>query len=150
MNYRFKATERTTSVCRKGRNAFVFAINGIMSNSTKPCVLVKLYKSVVLLTFLYGCEIWNNLKSVDLANSNTFQHFIVKSIQKLRTYTRFDICESLLGIHPISSYIDTRKLLFLQKLCSLTKKILMTRKHFGFNPDIIGILYHYELSDYLV
>jgi hypothetical protein len=25
-----------------------------------------------------------------------------------------------------------------------------SRKHFGFVPDIIGILYHYELSDYLV
>jgi hypothetical protein len=25
-----------------------------------------------------------------------------------------------------------------------------SRKHFGFIPDIIGILYHYELSDYLV
>ena len=25
-----------------------------------------------------------------------------------------------------------------------------SRKHFGFIPDIIGILYHYELIDYLV
>jgi hypothetical protein len=25
-----------------------------------------------------------------------------------------------------------------------------SRKHFGFIPNIIGILYHYELSDYLV
>ena len=49
MNSRFKATERITNACRKGRNAFL-AINGIMSNSTKPCVLVKLYKSVVLPT----------------------------------------------------------------------------------------------------
>jgi hypothetical protein len=54
---------------------------------------------------------------------------------------------------------------FSHKLCSLddnflTKRIFMTRlfsyfvdnsrKHFGFVPDIIGILYHYELSDYLV
>jgi hypothetical protein len=75
------------------------------------------------------------------------------------------LCQSLLGIHPILSYIDTIKLLFLQKLCSLddnfiTKRIFTTRlfsyfadnsrKHFGFIPDIIGILYHYELSDYLV
>jgi hypothetical protein len=164
MNSRFKATERTTNACRKGRNAF-FAINGIMSNSTKPCVLVKLYKSVVLPTVLYGYEMWNNLKSIDFTNLNRFQHFIVKRIQNLRTCTRSDMCQSLLGIHPISSYIDTRKLLFLQKLCSLddnflTKRIFMTRlfsyfadnsrKHFGFIPDIIEILYHYELSDYLV
>jgi hypothetical protein len=90
---------------------------------------------------------------------------IVKRIQNLKPRTRSDMCQSLLGIHPILSYIDTRKLLFLQKLCSLddnfiTKRIFMTwlfsyfadnsRKHFGFIPDIIGILYHYELSDYLV
>jgi hypothetical protein len=34
---RLKATERKTNACRKGRNVF-FAINGIMSNSTKPSV----------------------------------------------------------------------------------------------------------------
>jgi hypothetical protein len=73
------------------------------------------------------------------------------------------MCQSLLGNHPISSYIDTRKLLCLQKLCSLddnflAKRIFMlfsyfadnSRKHFGFIPDIFEILYHYELSDYLV
>ena len=164
MNSRFKATERTTNACRKGRNAF-FVINSIMSNSTKPCVLVKLYKSVVLPTVLYGCEMWDNLKSVDLTNLNRFQHFIVKRIQNSRTCTRSDMCQSLVGIHPISSYIDTRKLLFLQKLCSLDDNFLMksmfmtrlfsyfadnSRKQFGFIPDIIEILYHYELSDYLV
>ena len=108
---------------------------------------------------------WNHFKSVDLANRNTFQHFIIKGIQNLRPRTRSDMCQSLLGIHPILSYIDIRKLLFLQKLCSLddnfiTKRIFTTRlfsyfadnsrKHFGFIPDIIRILYHYELSDYLV
>jgi hypothetical protein len=51
MNSRLKATERKTNACRKGRNAF----NGIMSNSTNPCVLVKLYKAVDLPTVLYGC-----------------------------------------------------------------------------------------------
>ena len=135
-----------------------------MSNSTKPCVLVKLYKSVVLPT-VDGCEMWNNLKSVDLTNLNRFQHFIVKRIQNLRTCTRSDMCQSLLGILPISSFIDIRKLLFLQILCSLddnflAKRIFMARlfsyfpdnswKQFGFIPDIIEILYHYELSDYLV
>ena len=108
---------------------------------------------------------WNHFKSVHLTKLNTFQHFIVKRIQNLKLRTRSDMCQSLLRIHPILSYIDTSKLLFLQKLCSLddnfiTKRIFMTwlfsyfadnsRKHFGFIPDIIGILYHYELSDYLV
>ena len=108
---------------------------------------------------------WNHIKSVDLTYLNTFQHFIVKRIQNLRSRTRSDMCQSLLGIHPSLSYSDTRKLLFLQKLYSLddnfiTKRIFTTRlfsyfadnsrKHFEFIPDIIGILYHHELSDYLV
>jgi hypothetical protein len=102
MNSCFKATERTTNACRKVRNVF-FAINGIMSNSTKPCVLVTFYKSVVLPTVLYGCEMWNNLKSVDLTNLNTFQHFIVKRIQNLRPRTRSDIVKGYLEsilFHP--------------------------------------------------
>jgi hypothetical protein len=52
MNSRFKGTERTTNACRKVRNVF-FAING---NSTKPCVLVTFYKSVVLPTVLYAVK----------------------------------------------------------------------------------------------
>ena len=161
----FKLNGRSLMLVEKVEMPFL-PLMVIMSISIKTCVLVKLYKYVVLPIVLYGCEMWNNLKSVDvLTNLNRFQHFIVKRIQNLRTCTRSDMCQSLLGIHPISSYIDTRKFLFLQKLCSLddnflTKRIFMTRlfsyfadnsrKHFGFIPDIIEILYHYELSDYLV
>ena len=92
---------------------------------------------------------WNHFKSVDLKNLNTFQHFIVKRIQNIKPRTRSDMCQSLIGIHPILSYIDTRKLLFLQKLCSLddiflAKRIFMTmlfwyfannsRKHWNLIP----------------
>jgi hypothetical protein len=133
-------------------------------HTTKPCLVVKLYKSVVLPTVLYGCEMWDNLKSVDLTNLNRFQHFIVKRIQNSRTCTRSDMCQSLVGIHPISSYIDTRKLLFLQKLCSLDDNFLMksifmtrlfsyfadnSRKQFGFIPDIIEILYQKAFRPFL-
>ena len=126
MNSRFKATEQITNACRKGRNAF-FAINGIMSNSTKPCVLVKLYKSVVLPTCFI--RLWNMKQSKinSPTTFTTFQHFIVKKIQNLRTCTWSDMCQSLLRIYPISSYIDTRKLLFLQKLCSLHDSFLTKR-----------------------
>ena len=60
----------------------------------------QLYKSVVLPTVLYGCEMQNNLKSLDLTKLNIFQHFIVRRIQSLRTCTRSDMWQSLLGIHP--------------------------------------------------
>ena len=133
MNSRFKATERITNAYRKGRNAF-FAINGIMSNSTKPCVLVKLYKSVVLPTYII--RLWNVIQS-KINRPTTFQHFIVKRIQNLRTCTWSDMCQSLLRIYPISSYIDTRKLLFLQKLCSLHDSFLIKRKKCW---NVVGLL----------
>jgi hypothetical protein len=99
------------------------------------------------------------LPLIPLMGKRTFQTFLQVLV------VRSVALKSLIVIHPILSYIDTRQLLFLQKLCSLddnflTKRIFMTwlfsyfadnsRKHFGFVPDIIGILYHYELSDYLV
>jgi hypothetical protein len=83
-------------------------------------------------------------KTTDLYNLTNTNGFFINTINGKKA---FRPCQSLLGIHPILSYIDTRKLLFLQKLCSLddnfiTKRIFMTwlfsyfagnsRKHFGF------------------
>ena len=39
---------------------------------------------------------------------------------------------------------------FYNKMLKCSRSTENSRKHFGFIPDIIGILYHYELSDYLV
>ena len=74
------------------------------------------------------------------------------------------MCQSLTGIDIIISFIDKRKLKFLQKLCCLednflTKKLFLVRLfsyfidteriHYGFIPDIINILYRYNLHQYL-
>ena len=162
LHARFKLNDRITNRCRKGRNSY-FAMNPTQSIS--PHVLLKWYKLVVLPTVLYGCELWNNMKSCDISKLNRFQHFIAKHVQNLQTQTRSDMCESLLGLYPIMTYIDIRKLFFLQKLCSLgvdclTNQIFLTRlfsyfndchrKQFGFIPDIINILYKYELHGYLI
>ena len=74
------------------------------------------------------------------------------------------MCQSLLGLHPIISEIDKKKLYFLQKLCTfddvyISKKIFITRlfsffidtnrvQH-GFIPDIVSVLYKYQLHDYM-
>lgn len=112
---------------------------------------MNLYKKVVLPSTLYGCEIWNELKSQDYQLLNKFQHFIVKDIQGLKTSTRSDMCESLVGLRPITSEIDKKKLLFFEKLCNfshdiLVKKIFLFRlftylndkqdKSFGYVKDI--------------
>lgn len=164
LNSKFRSTERTSNACRKGKNSY-FALNGVCDKSTHPCVLLKLFKSIVLPTVLYGCEMWTSLKSNDIAALNRFQHFIVKRILDLKTSTRSDMCQSILGLHTITSSIETKKLYFLQKLCSLddnflTKKIFLVRlftyfidnerNHHGFIPDIMNILYKYSLNSYML
>lgn len=77
---------------------------------------------------------------------------------------RYDISESLFNVLPITSEIDTRKLLFFERLCrldcnTLPKKCFLTRlmsflleisnKQKGFIPDIISILQLYNLMYYL-
>lgn len=159
----FKSGERTTESCNKGRKAY-FAIRNDLSHNTNPLTLVGLYQKIVLPTVLYGCELWNNLKQTDLQVLNKFQHFVIKDIQGLKISTRSDMCESMLGLHPIVSEIDKRKLAFFGKLCKLdinclTKNIFLLRlcdflqdgnKPFsGFLKDIYEILAKYNLLQYL-
>ena len=76
------------------------------------------------------------------------------------------MCQSLVGLHPIISVIEKRKLHFLLKLgCTLddsflTKRIFLfqlfsymidnDRIHYGFIPDIFDILIKYHLHNYLL
>lgn len=160
---RFKTIDRTTDSCNKGRKAY-FAIRNDLSHNTNPLTLVKLYRKIVLPTVLYGCELWNNLKQTDFQILNKFQHFVTKDIQGMKISTRSDMCESMIGLHPIISEIDKRKLVFFGKLCkldtnSLSKNIFLFRlydllqgdiKQFsGFLKDIYEILIKYNLLQYL-
>ena len=123
LDSKFRSRNRTINSCRKGRSS-CFALKGINCKSTSPLVLIRLYKSIVLPTMLYGCEMWSNLKTADYATLNLSQHFILKYILKLKTSTRSDMCQSLVGLHPIASVIEKRKLYFLQKLCTLDDKYI--------------------------
>jgi hypothetical protein len=81
---------------------------------------------------IYGSEIWNNLKNQDISNLNRFKHFIVKHIQRFKISTRSDICESRVGLRPIITEIDKRKLLFLGKTIHYTMdSIYMTKQIFS-------------------
>jgi hypothetical protein len=62
---KFNSTERTTISCNKGRKSY-FSIRNDLSCNTNPITLLSLYRKVVLPSLLYGCEIWNNLKTSDL------------------------------------------------------------------------------------
>lgn len=163
INSKCSLSERIKSVCRKGRNSF-YALTDIGSPYLNPLTLASLYKSVVLPSVLYGCELWNNPTAADCQRLQVFQHSLCKSAQNLPSRTRSDICESLLNILPISTEIDTRKLLFFGRPCrmsyqTLPKQIFLVRlfsyfeglgkSQCGFIPDVINLMNTYDLLTYL-
>ena len=81
---KLSAFSRTTNACRNGRNIY-FTITNIRDDNTSPLGLVKLYKSVVIPSVLYRCEVWNNLKNKDLLLLNKLQHFVAKHAHKFST-----------------------------------------------------------------
>ena len=124
--------------------------------------MVHLYRTIVLPSVLYGCEIWGHINNTDMQRLNVFQHFVCKNIIGLPKYSRSDIAESLSGLLPIRSEIVIRKLLFLGRLCRLNyrmlpKRVFMTRlfsflenlseKQIGFIPDIISLLQEFDLFE---
>jgi hypothetical protein len=154
----------TYRLCEKGRKSY-FGIKANMFKESHPKTSVSIYKKVILPSTLFGCELWNNLKTKDWAALNRFQHLIVKDIQNFNKSTKSAICESMLGLRPIQSEIEKRKLYFLEKLCNmdtnlLPKQVFATRlfeyfnnnqeTSFGFVKDICHILQKHSLENFIV
>lgn len=81
----------------------------------------------VLLSILYSCELWYDLRTKDLHDLNTLPHFIYKDAMGLPKSTDIcgfgsDIFESLLWLLSMSSKIDKRKLELLRRLFNLETK----------------------------
>lgn len=163
LNSKLKYRDRIENLCRKGKNT-IFATNVLLSKDVNPCSCLHIYKTVTLPTVLYGCELLSNLRKSDIVIFDTFQHFAAKKILNLQKRTRSDMCQSILGLHPIIAYIDKRKLYFLQKLCKLdddfmSKTIFLTRlfsyfidknrTQYGFIPDVLTIVSKYGLETYM-
>ena len=157
LNSKFDPSSRISNACMKGRQTY-FALKS--SEQLNPITVSKLYRKVVLPSVLYGSELWCDLRRKDIETLLTFQHFIAKHTMGLPQQTRSDMCESLLGLLPITAEIDIKKLKFFGRLCELdttylTKRIFLTRlfsymmnpdiKHRGFIQDIIPILTTYNL-----
>lgn len=134
VNNKCNFSDRINSACRKGNNTF-YALSDIGSPYLNPLTIAHIYKTVVIPSMLYGCELWNNLSAKDAQRLHVFQHSVCKTAQ-----TRSDICESLFGVYPISSEIDKRKLIFLGWLCLLNYEILADRifltRHFSFLENL--------------
>ncbi|KAK3105405.1 hypothetical protein FSP39_024486 [Pinctada imbricata] len=161
INDKNRKTNLINSACDKGRKAY-FALRDIGSEYLNPKSMVHLYRTIVLPSVFYGCEIWGQINNTDMQRLNVFQHFVCKNIMGLPRYSRSDIAESLLGLLPIRSEIVIRKLLFLGRLCRLNyrmlpKQVFMTRlfsyledlsgKQIGFIPDILSLLQEFDLFD---
>ena len=161
-----KCKSKIEKACKKGRGSFYSIIGfGSRQNALNPVTTVNLYKKVVLSSALYGCETWSNMTKTDNQTINIFQHRCLKVIQNLPLQTRSVMVETLVHLHPITSEINKRKLLFLQKLCNmsedyLSKQIFLRRLfqfqnrnntvvQLGFIPDIYIILKRYNLNMYI-
>jgi len=111
--------ERTLCACRKLKCSAISLIrSGVHPNALNPVTASKLIKSVVYASALYGCELWS-LSKTEILMLERAQHFIVKSIQGLENRTRTNMCNGILGWTCIEEYIDTKKLSFLGRLCSI-------------------------------
>lgn len=162
-----KATIKIESACRKGKMSFHSALSFCDKDSISinPLTSLKLYKSVVQSTFLYGCELWNNLTQTNIKEIEKFHHYCLKKIQYLPVHTRSAMTEALLGLGSLNSEIEKRKLLFFHKISKMTetcmtKKIFLRRlflytqsinnsSQLGFVPDLFNILNKYHLLQYL-
>ena len=118
INQNCKLSDRINEACNKGRRSY-FALSDLGTQFLNPMTLSHLYKTIVLPSALYGCELWSNISSTDKARLNTFQHFICKNSLGLPKLCRSDMCESLFDVLPIHAEIDARKLLFFGRLCRL-------------------------------
>ena len=93
---------------------------GVNPTGLNPMTCISLYQKIVIPTILCGSEIWNHLSAAELDKINRTQRRIVKNIQGFPLRTRTDICESMLGLLPLSTEIVKRKLMFLHKIMSLS------------------------------
>ena len=63
-----------------------------------PSVSIKLYTTIVLPSYLFGCELWNSLKESDIRRLEMIHRYCLKRMQGFRIRTRTDIALGMLGI----------------------------------------------------
>ena len=113
----------------KLKGTFLSLVNsGIFNHGAlHPLTCKTIYKSIVLPKALYGCENWDNLSDTDLHTLERAHRFCVKHMQSLSTRTRTDTALSLLGVFPIETDIDFRKLTLFGQFCRLNSDIWVKR-----------------------
>ncbi len=164
-----KSFKRTKEACRKGRNSLMSILNtGANPSGLNPITAMKLVKSIVLPSSLYGCELWNSLSENEIIILDRSLNFHCKTIQGLDYRTRSDICLAMAGTIRLQGLIAIRKLSFLGRLVWLSDGLLSSKifraralqyiaydlmevrvtRQYGFIPDITKLLYRYDLQEH--
>ena len=140
---------------------FSLANSGILLQETlHPLTCITIYKSVVLPKALYGCEYINNITESEMVTLERSHRFCIKRMQSLGMQTRTDAALSLMGIFPLETEIDFRKLTLFGQFCrtitcTWVKRVFLFRllsymtypyngQH-GFIPDVIKLLEKYQM-----
>ena len=127
--------QRTKEACRKGRGimASLACTDVLEKGQVNPITALKVYKSVVLTSSLFGCELWCNLTGTEELMLERLQRYCVKLIQNLKKQTRSYMCCAMLGLGSLIGYIfNGIKLKFLRRLLVLpnhtvSKQIVLFR-----------------------
>lgn len=140
------------NACRKGQQAY-FALKTREHFNPEIIWIYRLYTRSGLLSILYSCELWYDLRTKDMHDLNTLPHFIYKDAMGLPKSTDIcgfgsDIFESLLWLLSMSSKIDKRKLELLGRLFNLETKTPI--KIFLYRPfSSIHLLERKELNIFM-
>jgi hypothetical protein len=153
---------RTKDACRKGRGimASLYKQDKFGQGNLNPLTGLKLYKTIVMPSSLFGCELWTELSNTEILMLERMQRFCAKVIQKLGRQTRSNICCKMLALPSLKSYIDGAKLKFWHRISQLkstavSQRILLQRLFqakllpeitHGFAEEIIEICNSYKLE----
>ena len=85
--------------------------NCSLFSELNPLTCIKIYNSVVLPKALYGCESWSQLSVSNILHLERAQRFCIKYIQGFGIRTRTDVALGLLGVLPLESEVDFKKLI---------------------------------------
>lgn len=160
-----KSSSAINARIQKGRSS-LFSILAIEQNTNfvSPVILSSILEKVCFPTVLYGAELWHSTTASDNDKLERFIRLAAKSIQKFPVRTRTDIALGMLGWLPMRARVEQRKLMFLQKLCTLPPETLARqvfdlrfnlftlkgyKNQLGFIPDIWELVQKYNLQEYV-
>ena len=122
-----------TQACRKGKRILNSLINiGVHDQGIHPMTSVKLWKTVVMPSILYGCELWDVISKKSIEELEVVQRYAARRMQGFdqRSPTLCTIFS--LGLVEMKRSIDKIKLMFWNRLCTSSyslfyKKLFIAR-----------------------